>query len=183
MLTAQLGLEPGPLGHAYLVPYKKECTFILGYKGMIELARRSDRLGSIRAATVYEGDEFDYYETQSGPKLRHVECPPDERGPIVCDYAIASVRSGRAFLPHVKRLWPVEIEAARKRSQLGRLGKGPWQTDETAMRHKTCIRRLAPVLPMTPMFGVALDSDDRSVAGFSDGEVVIEGEATEVGDD
>ena len=41
MKSAQLGLQLGLLGHCYLVPYKDEATFILGYKGMIELARRS----------------------------------------------------------------------------------------------------------------------------------------------
>jgi len=42
MLSAQLGLEPGgPLGHAYLVPYGSELTFIVGYRGYIELARRT----------------------------------------------------------------------------------------------------------------------------------------------
>ena len=37
MLCAQLGLEPGPLGHAYLVPYQNECTFV---------DRKSTRLNS-----------------------------------------------------------------------------------------------------------------------------------------
>ena len=52
MQCAQLGLEPSVLGHAYLVPYKNkkkdgtrewwedECQFQIGYKGLIELARR-----------------------------------------------------------------------------------------------------------------------------------------------
>src|SRR4051812_25832397 len=30
MYAAQLGVEPGPLGHAYLVPFGKQVTFILG---------------------------------------------------------------------------------------------------------------------------------------------------------
>jgi recombination protein RecT len=32
-LGAQLGLSLGPLGHFYLVPFKGEAVFILGYKG------------------------------------------------------------------------------------------------------------------------------------------------------
>src|SRR5450756_1882780 len=38
--AAQLGLEPGPLGHSYLVPFRNskinatECTLLLGYKGL-----------------------------------------------------------------------------------------------------------------------------------------------------
>jgi len=54
MLSAQLGLEPGPLGHCYYVPYKDECQFIIGYKGMIDLARRSGQISSIYAEVVCE---------------------------------------------------------------------------------------------------------------------------------
>src|SRR5512145_661767 len=38
---AQLGLEPGVLGMAYLVPFGKEVTLIPGYRGMLALARSS----------------------------------------------------------------------------------------------------------------------------------------------
>lgn len=183
MLSAQLALEPGPLGHVYLVPFKNhgkmECTFFLGYRGMIELARRSDRLGLIRAATVYEGDFFEYEERQSGPRLVHRECAPDGRGEIVCDYALATVRVGaRTLVPHVKRLWPSEIDAARKRSQLGRKNEGPWQTDEIAMRHKTCIRRLSAWLPMTAHFARALEVDETP-AVWNGSEVEADAESVE----
>ncbi|MGQ0517735.1 recombinase RecT, partial [Bacillus sp. D-CC] len=36
MQAVQLGLEPGLLGHCYILPYKSEATFIIGYKGMID---------------------------------------------------------------------------------------------------------------------------------------------------
>src|SRR2546426_6191129 len=36
---ADIGLEPNsPLGHAYLVPFKKTCVLVVGYKGLIHLA-------------------------------------------------------------------------------------------------------------------------------------------------
>src|SRR5262245_11420154 len=37
--SGQLGLElGGPLGQAYLIPYGKSATFVLGYKGAVSLA-------------------------------------------------------------------------------------------------------------------------------------------------
>src|SRR5690606_19283017 len=58
---AQLGLEPGnSLGHAYILPYGKQAQLIVGYRGMIDLARRSGQIVSISARTVHEGDEFAY---------------------------------------------------------------------------------------------------------------------------
>ena len=64
MTIAQLGLEPGVLGQCYLIPFKNnklgtvECQFQLGYKGMIELLRRTGQLSDIYAYTVYSNDEF-----------------------------------------------------------------------------------------------------------------------------
>lgn len=181
LLSAQLGLEPGPLGHVYLMPFKREVSFILGYRGMIELARRSGQVGLIRAAVVYGGDEFDYYETQTGPKLRHVEAEPVERGEAVCYYGLATFHAGpRSWASVVKRLWPADVEAARKRSPMGRENRGAWQTDFEAMALKTCIRRMAPWLPMTPLMGRALGLDESTVSGVDeDAEPVIEAEADE----
>ena len=33
MQAVQLGLEPGLLGHCYILPYKREATFIMGIRG------------------------------------------------------------------------------------------------------------------------------------------------------
>src|SRR6516164_8559050 len=61
---AQLGLEPGgAMGHCYLLPFenrKKGTTdvqFIIGYRGMLDLARRSGQIVSISAREVCENDK------------------------------------------------------------------------------------------------------------------------------
>lgn len=65
MKCSALGLEPSSvdgLGRAYILPFnnkkarKMEATFILGYKGMIELARRSGQIKDLSARAVYDGD-------------------------------------------------------------------------------------------------------------------------------
>ena len=60
MQCAALGLEPGSaLGHAYMIPFRNnkknitEVQFIVGYRGMIDLARRSGQILSIEARTVF----------------------------------------------------------------------------------------------------------------------------------
>ncbi len=63
MQASQLGLEVNtPLGHAYLIPRKNkgtmECTLLIGYQGLIELARRSGQVRALWAFPVYEGDVF-----------------------------------------------------------------------------------------------------------------------------
>ena len=63
LLSAQVRLEPGPLGHVYLVPFKNgktgahEVVWMLGYTGIIELGRRGGAQG-LRATVVWDCDEF-----------------------------------------------------------------------------------------------------------------------------
>ena len=66
MKCSALGMEPSAvdgLGRAYILPYgnsragQKQATFILGYKGMLDLARRSGQLTDISARAVHEGDD------------------------------------------------------------------------------------------------------------------------------
>lgn len=66
MNCAILGLEPNLMGHAYLVPYWNskqrayECQFQIGYKGYIELIRRTGAVSQVYARKVYANDLFVY---------------------------------------------------------------------------------------------------------------------------
>jgi recombination protein RecT len=165
MLCAQLGLEPGPLGHAYLVPYGRECQFILGYRGMIELASRSGRLRSIVARPVYEGDSFSYAYGITD-RLSHVPCVAADRGPVVLYYGLARFASPSGYYLHVMQ--PDEIEAARGRSATGKKNVGPWKSDYLAMACKTVVRRMQPYLPASVHLARAIDSDEQIVEGFTE---------------
>ncbi|MDO5654485.1 MAG: recombinase RecT, partial [Brachymonas sp.] len=54
LLAAQLGLEIGVDGQAYLVPYKGKCTFVPGWKGYVEMVNRAGR-ASIWTGAVFKG--------------------------------------------------------------------------------------------------------------------------------
>ena len=180
MLCAQLGLEPGPLGHAYLVPYQNECTFVLGYRGMIELASRSGRLRSIVARPVYDGDDFDYSYGITD-KLRHVPTTPENRGDVVLYYGLARFANPSGYYLHVMQ--PHEIEAYRRRSAAGRNNSGPWSTDYDQMACKTVIRRMQPYLPASALLARAIDLDDQVVAGFTEEGVTFDTDFEELSPD
>jgi len=111
----RLGLYPDPvLQYIHFVPFynskigKKEATIIVGYKGLIELARRSGVV--IKAVSVvYANDLFEYRLTNLEQKLDHTPwwatgC--DERAPAEAEYqgikgayCIAKLPSGDV-LPH-----------------------------------------------------------------------------------
>jgi recombinational DNA repair protein RecT len=67
LLSAELGLKPNtPDGLAYILPYGKEAQFQIGYKGLIEIAMRSDQVKQIYGGAIYE-NEF-YEETEGSYK-------------------------------------------------------------------------------------------------------------------
>ena len=56
---SSLGLEPDGR-RAHLIPYGTDCTLIIDYKGLIELAKRSGEVAMWRAELVCENDEFSW---------------------------------------------------------------------------------------------------------------------------
>lgn len=164
MLSAQLGLEPGgPLGHLYLTPrrVKGEQTVvpIIGYKGLVELARRSGKVGTVKAQIVRDGDMFDQgFDTARGGEYT-VWRPADldeKRDPIGV-LAWATLTDTDAVQT---RFTP--IDAVNSRRDRGAAGaKGPWSTDRDAMIRKTGIRALAPDLPQSTALALAQRADER----------------------
>jgi len=165
---AQLGLEPcTPLGHAYLIPFKNrkrgvtEATLIIGYRGMIELARRSGMVSNVYAYAVREGDEFRF---QLGTKrmIHHIPSDSDSResAPITHVYAVAAVKGGE---PEFQVLTRAQVEARRKRSRAA--NAGPWVTDYEPMALKTAVRALAPWMPQSAEFARAVALDEAADRG------------------
>ena len=162
MVSAQLGLEPGALGYCYLVPYQNKKTgqleiqFQLGYKGILELVRRSGQVENIEARVVYEKDKFDF-EYGLTPKLVHKPALK-ERGKPVAVYAIARFKSGATAFDIMS---VDEIEAIKKRSKSPEYG--PWVTDWEAMAKKVIIKRLCKYLPLSVdvQRGLAVDETTK----------------------
>lgn len=168
MQTAQLGLEPcTPLGHAYLIPRanrktgRQECTLIIGYQGMLDIARRSGAIDSIRAQAVYDGDVFD---VEFGLNQSLVHRPafgtPKDPSKLIAAYAVARLKG--ASEPVFVVLSRAEIEASRKRGASGHGFSTPWDTDYEAMALKTAIRRLFRWLPKS------IESRDLAIAEHVD---------------
>jgi recombination protein RecT len=162
MLSAQVGLEPGPLGHVYLVPFGKQCTWILGYTGIIELARRSDRLAGLRSIVLWNCDSYTLpHDSQSGVKWDYEPGPENDRisreGLIVA----WNEKSAGKWFPNAQHVPTSRVERARKASKAKH---GPWVTDEDSMWRKTGVRAVRPWLPLSPAAGEALAHDGATVS-------------------
>ena len=165
--AAQLGLEVNtPLGQAYLIPYKSECTLQLGYQGMMDLARRSGLVSSIYAHVVREGDDF-HVALGLSQDIHHVPSQDTDREtkPMTHVYAVAKLKDGEAQFVVMTR---GQVDAIRKRSRSG--GSGPWQTDYEAMAMKTAVRQLFKWIPKSAEMATAAAVDEATEIGAKQSE-------------
>jgi recombination protein RecT len=164
---AQLGLEPGnALGHCYLIPYRDECQFQIGYKGMIDLARRSGQIRALSARRVYENDHFEY---TYGLHEDIVHKPArGERGELTHVYAVARFADGGEQFEVMDRY---ELEDIRDGSQGYQTAikynkkDTPWISSFDEMCRKTVIRRMFKYLPVSIELVKAASLDERADRG------------------
>ena len=168
MESASLGLEPtgGVLGSAYMVPFRNktgsyDATLVVGYRGLIDLARRSGELSDIDAHIVYEADEFEL-EFGMNPKLIHKPVLTNERGAVLGGYGVAVLKDESK---HCTWMNIDEINAVRERSRAR--DNGPWKTDWEEMAKKTCVRRCIKMLPLSAELCRALDVEDSAEGGVA----------------
>lgn len=140
MTASQLGLELGPLGLAYLVPYGNAAQLQIGYKGYIQLGYRSGMVQDIMAESICENDEFTF--DRATGDISHKWDLKRPRGASYAWYAVVNIKGGgRAFVI----LNRDEVEKYRKRSK--QPNSPMWRDDFDAAAKKTCIRRLEPYIP------------------------------------
>lgn len=164
--AAQLGLEPGVNGQAHLVPFRNgrtgriEAQFIPGYKGLMDLARRSGKVRTITARVVREGDLFEY-ALGTDEFIRHVpRSGPDAE--VVAAYAVAVLEDGTK---QVEVMLREEIDRIRQRSKAA--SSGPWVTDYEEMARKTVVRRICKYLPASVELATAVALDEAAEGGRS----------------
>ena len=179
MKCSALGLEPSAvdgLGRAYILPYynkksgRKEAQLIIGYKGMLDLARRSGRIRDISARAVHEGDEF-RYEYGLHEDLVHIpstESPTDR--PLTHVYMVAHFNDGGHYIEVMSK---AEVDEIKKRSKASKYG--PWVTDYVSMALKTVIRRGMRMMPMSVEQAQAVYADETTPDAYdAEGEPIFE---------
>jgi len=158
--AAELGLDFTPAkGHAYLIAYGKTATFMPGYRGMIDLAKRSGTVSKIEAHIVHENDEFEI-EYGLEPKLVHKPIITGNPGNIIGAYAIAWFKKDE---PQYEFMTKEQLDAIRKRAKTDYI----WNSDYIEMCRKTAVRRLFKYLPCSPDLEKAIEYDNQ-IAGIVD---------------
>ncbi|WP_261524482.1 recombinase RecT [Burkholderia multivorans] len=187
---SQLGLEPNtPLGHAYLIPFEKkkkvgnewvtekvETQIVIGYKGLIDLARRSGQVVSIAAHAVHEHDHFDY-AFGLDEKLEHKPAM-SARGRVIAFYAVAKLVGGGHAFEVMSAEQVNEIRDASQNYKFARdKSKTVWGQHYEEMGRKTVLRRLFKYLPVSIELASAAALDDVGASGRSQAlDTVLDGD-------
>lgn len=146
------GLEPDGR-RAHLIPYKDQCTLVIDWKGLAELAMRSGIIAKLHADIVCENDEFEF---NIGEVTRHKIDFRKPRGEMYAAYALAQTKTGEMFACVLSK---DEVDSVRKRSRAGT--SGPWVSDYNEMAKKTAFRRLSKWLPLSAEFRDAQEREEE----------------------
>ena len=103
MTAGQLGLEPGVNGAGFLVPYGTTCTFVPGWKGLVDLVSRSGR-GTVFTGVIFKDQEYTFIDGAKRDLIIHNETDLDDPEDITHAYAIGWVKD--ATMPIIE-LWRV----------------------------------------------------------------------------
>lgn len=184
MQCASMGLEPNNmLGHAYLIPFENrkkgitEVQLVIGYKGFIDMARRSGQLASIHADVVMSDDAFSH-SYGSNQHLNHV--PGPRKGEIIGFYCHVKLNLGDGCVAEGHRYMTVdEVIAHRDQYSQGwktavrfnRTQDSPWTTAFPQMGMKTVVRAMANrgEIPLSIEFmeGMAVDEREADFRAFA----------------
>ena len=139
--AAQLGLEPNIDGQCYIIPYGKEATFQVGFKGLVELFYRHQSAEGLQWGVVHENDRFEYDKAMN--IMSHRIDLKAERGKAYAYWVKAFLKGGASTF-HVMS----EIDCVKHGKKHSKTyGKGPWSTDLEAMCLKTVLIQLMKLLP------------------------------------
>lgn len=157
MYAGRLGLEPNtPLQHAYFIPYNGVCQLQIGYRGMVELVRRSGY--RVQSEVVYANDEFTVSYTER-PPIKHKPKLTGGRGEIIGAWALVWREDEKP--EDATPFWmPIEdIHAIRDKSAAR---NGPWSNPAfyPEMVRKTVIKRACKHTPMNEIVAEASMIDD-----------------------
>jgi recombination protein RecT len=156
------------LGFAYIVGFKGVATFVLGYKGMIQLALRTGQYRFLNADFVYEGEQVN--ENRLTGEMRIIGEKKSET--VIGYFAHMELTSG-----FTKTVWINKdgvVSHAKAKCPSWKNQKSAWHTDFDAMALKTCLRRLLSKWGiMTTEMQNALSYDDEEDAAAVQREIVL----------
>lgn len=133
---------------------KKEATFVPNYFGIILALERSGKVRRAFAHAVREGDSWEFDMFANRPKHTPAVALGQKPGKALFYYGAVMFHDGTCAF---EIMTLEDLDAVKKRSPAGE--QSVWLTDEDMMRRKTCIKRVAKYVKLTPEVRDLLEAD------------------------
>lgn len=161
MTAGQLGLEPGVNGAGYLIPYGKTCTFVPGWKGLVDLVSRSGR-GTVFTGVIFKDQEYTFTDGARRDLVIHNETDMDAPEDITHAYAIGWVKD--AAMPVIE-LWTVG-KIKKHRDKYNKVGKMHYSFRDWEMYcRKVPLLQVLKYMPCSVEMSNAVEISNASEAG------------------
>jgi recombination protein RecT len=158
--AATYGLLPGRDCH--FLPFsnrqrggKKDATYVPNYFGLILALERTGKIRRAFAHPVHEGDTWDFNLFQDRPVHIPAVTLGKPQGKELFYYGAVMFKDNTCAFEVVTL---DELEAIKQRSPAHE--SGPWVTDRVMMCRKSCLKRVAKYVRLTPELGKLLDDED-----------------------
>lgn len=150
--VSAIGLTLNPARkQCYLVPRKGKVCLDISYMGLIDMALSTGSIRWAQAAVVYANDGFKLHGYDKPPTHDHNPFASD-RGQIVGTFVVVKTVDGD-YLTHCMSI--NDVYSIRDRSEAWKAfcadnsKKCPWNSDESEMIKKTCIKQAYKYWPKT----------------------------------
>lgn len=154
VVASQAGLEPGIMGHGYLIPYGEECQFVPGWRGLVDIVNRTGR-ATVWTGSVFEGDEFEW-SLGAHPDVKHRPMGEDDPDKLEYVYAIGHV-NGAAF--PVIECWPMR-RVLKHRDRYNRVGQRHYSYRHPEMyARKVVLLQVLKYMPVSIELAQAIELD------------------------
>lgn len=173
MTAGQLGLEPGVNGAGFLVPYGTTCTFVPGWKGLVDLVSRSGR-GTVFTGVIFKDQEYSFVDGAKRDLIIHNETDLDDPADITHAYAIGWVKD--AAMPIIE-LWRVS-KIKKHRDKYNKQGQKHYSFRDWEMyARKVPLLQVIKYMPCSIEVANAValsDAADRGRGAVIEGGFVVE---------
>lgn len=143
--TYDLPIDPG-LGFAYIVPFKNyktgkmEANFIMGYRGMLQLAMRTGVYEIINVTDIRDGELISYNRLTEKIELEFIEDEAERNKRKIIGYAgFYQMKTGMCKTIYMSTS---AIDAHEEKHRKGKFKNDTWVNDYEAMCTKTVLRKL-----------------------------------------
>ncbi len=173
MTAGQLGLEVGVNGAGFLVPYGKTCTFVPGWKGLVDLVARSGR-GTVYTGVIFNDQNYTFIDGAKRDLIIHNETDLDDPNDITHAYAVGWVKD--AAMPVIE-LWRVS-KIKKHRDKYNKVGRSHYSYRDWEMYcRKVPLLQVLKYMPCSVEVSNALEVSHAAESGRGatiEGGVVID---------